>query len=255
MTTPATTPLAHAEHVMGTVFSFAVRDPGPAVEAALGAAVARLHAIDALFSPFRPESELSRVARGALALADADPELAEVLERCREVAEQTDGWFTACPGGRLDPSGWVKGWAVQQACELLCQAGSTEHCVNGGGDIQSVGGPWRIGVADPARPGALATVLVGRDLVVATSGTTERGAHILDPHAGTPATGLRSLTLVSTGRGRIARTDAWATAAFAMGPELGLAWAERQPELEAFALLPDPSSPPRCTSGFLRHAA
>jgi thiamine biosynthesis lipoprotein len=239
---------------MGTVFSFAVRDPAPAVEAAIGAAVARLHEIDALFSPYRPESEVSRMADCLLAPADADPQLVEVLERCREVAEQTDGWFTASPGGRLDPSGWVKGWAVEQACELLCRAGSTDHCVNGGGDIQSAGGPWRVGVADPARPGALATVLAGSDLVVATSGVAERGAHILDPHTGAPATGLRSLTLVGTGRGRIARIDAWATAAFAMGPELGLAWVERQPDLEAFALLSDPEAPPSCTSGFLRHA-
>ncbi|MEY9844954.1 thiamine biosynthesis lipoprotein [Streptacidiphilus sp. BW17] len=237
---------------MGTVFSFAVRDPSPAVDEALREAVARLHAIDALFSPYREESELSRVARGELALADADPELAEVLERCREVETETDGWFTACPGGRLDPSGWVKGWAVNEACALLCRAGSTEHCVNGGGDIQSVGGPWRIGIADPARPRKLAAVLAGRDLVVATSGTAERGAHVVNPHSGEAATDLLSLTLVTNGPGRLARTDAWATAVFAMGPERGLAWAERQPTLEALAILPDGTR--LATNGFLRFA-
>jgi thiamine biosynthesis lipoprotein len=244
----------HAEHVMGTVFSFVVRDPSPAVDEALQAAVARLHAIDARFSPYRDDSEVSRIVRGEVDLADASPELAEVLAHCAEIEKLTDGWFSPYPEGRLDPSGWVKGWAVQQTCELLCEAGSKEHCVNGGGDVQSVGGPWRIGVADPFKPGELAAVLAGRDLVVATSGTAERGAHILDPRTGEAPTGLLSLTLVSSGPARLARTDACATAAFAMGPELGLAWAERQPDLEALAILPDPAAPKRATSHFLRYA-
>ncbi len=244
----------HAEHVMGTVFSFVVRDPSPAVDEALRAAVDRLHAIDARFSPYRADSEVSRIARGESELADASPELAEVMERCAEIGTLTDGWFSAYPEGRLDPSGWVKGWAVEQACALLCEAGSTEHCVNGGGDVQSVGGPWRIGVADPFRPGGLAAVLAGRDLVVATSGTAERGAHIVDPRTGEAPTGLLSLTLVSSGPGLLARTDACATAAFAMGAEQGLAWAGRQPGLEALAILPDPALPKRATNGFLRYA-
>ncbi|WP_084699743.1 FAD:protein FMN transferase [Streptacidiphilus anmyonensis] len=239
---------------MGTVFSFVVRDPSPAVDEALHAAVARLHAIDARFSPYRADSEVSRIAHGESELADASPELAEVLERCAEIEALTDGWFSPYPEGRLDPSGWVKGWAVEQVCALLCEAGSTEHCVNGGGDVQSVGGPWRIGVADPFRPGALAAVLAGRDLVVATSGTAERGAHILDPRTGEAPTGLLSLTLVSSGPARLARTDACATAAFAMGAEQGLAWTGRQPDLEALAILPDPALPKRATSGFLRYA-
>jgi thiamine biosynthesis lipoprotein len=244
----------HAEPVMGTVFSFVVRDPSPAVDEALYAAVARLHAIDARFSPYRADSEVSRIARGEAEPADASPELAEVLERCAEIEKLTEGWFSPYPEGRLDPSGWVKGWAVQEACALLCEAGSTEHCVNGGGDVQSVGGPWRVGVADPFNPGRLTAVLAGQDLVVATSGTAERGAHILDPRTGEAPTGLLSLTLVTSGAARLARTDACTTAAFAMGPELGLAWAERQPDLEALAVLPDPAAPKRATSGFLRYA-
>jgi thiamine biosynthesis lipoprotein len=80
---------------------------------------------------------------------------------------------------------------------------------------------------------------------VATSGVAERGAHVVDPHSGTPADGFLSVTLVGT---EIAPTDAWATAVFAMGPDLGLAWAERRPGIEALAGLPDGST--RQTSGF-----
>lgn len=63
----------------------------------------------------------------------------------------------------------------------------------------------------------LSTIVTGRDLAVATSGTAERGAHILHPRTGRPAaSGLLSITLV--GR-HLTDTDAYATAAFAMGPD------------------------------------
>jgi len=203
----------HVEHVMGTVFSFTVRDPGPRTADALARIVARLHRIDAVFSPYRPESEISRLGRGELDLAACDPEVGQVLERCAELAAETDGYFTATPGGRLDPSGWVKGWAVEEASRTLRESGSGSHCVSGGGDVQTAGGPWRIGIADPHRPGAVARVVTGHDLAVATSGTAERGPHIVDPHTGRPATSYASLTLVGD---RLAHLDALATAAFAM---------------------------------------
>ncbi|WP_327072278.1 FAD:protein FMN transferase [Kitasatospora purpeofusca] len=231
--------LRHAEHVMGTVFSVTVRDPGPRTGPALERAVARLHEIDALFSPYREDSAVSRLDRGEVTVGQCHPDVAEVLARCRETAAQTGGWFTAHPAGRLDPSGWVKGWAVDEVCRALCAAGSREHCVSGGGDVRTTGGPWRIGVANPLLPGTLAAVLTGTGLAVATSGTAERGAHIMDPFTGRPAVALASLTLVGDPGTGLARTDAWATAVFAMGPERGLAWAEQQAGIEALAVLPD----------------
>ncbi|GAA1217312.1 FAD:protein FMN transferase [Kitasatospora nipponensis] len=252
--------LRHAEPVMGTVVSFAVPGADPARRAAvLGPAIAELHRLDALLSPYLPRSELSRLARGELTVDRCDPLVGEALGHCAALATETDGWFTARPGGRLDPSGWVKGWALERASDLLTHAGHRDHSVTGGGDVQARGpaasdpaadgpvvdGPtagaraWRIGVADPHRAGQVLAVLTapdGEPFAVATSGTAERGAHILDPHTGRPAEGLRSLTVV--GR-RIARTDAYATAAFAMGPHRALAWLEARPGYEGLAVLPD----------------
>ncbi|MFJ1708895.1 FAD:protein FMN transferase [Kitasatospora sp. NPDC088346] len=235
---------------MGTVFSFTVRDSTAATDRALRRIVQRLHRIDEVFSTYRPTSDISRLGRGELTLAQCDPDVAEVLERCREVAVETDGWFTDHPGGRLDPSGWVKGWAVEEASRYLRAAGSTRHSVGGGGDVQTCGGPWRIGIADPVRPGGLAVVVSGHDLAVATSGVAERGAHIWDPHTDRPAGGMLSVTLI----GRwLARTDAWATAAFAMGSARALDRVERLPATEAFAVLEDGT---RCwTSGFPQRLA
>ncbi|BAJ31268.1 FAD:protein FMN transferase [Kitasatospora setae] len=219
---------------MGTVFSFAVRDPGPGTGPAIRRIVERLHRIDALFSTYRPESEISRLGRGELAPADADPEVRWVLERCAELGAETGGYFTATPGGRLDPSGYVKGWAVEEASRALRAAGSRQHCVSGGGDVQSAGGPWRVGIADPHRAGSVARVVTGHDLAVATSGTAERGPHVIDPHTGLPAAALASLTLVGPG---LARVDALATAAFAMGAR-ALRWLDAK-GVRALAIHPD----------------
>ena len=231
--------LKHAEHVMGTVVSFDVPAFVGAAsgDGALGQAVRWLHWVDAAFSPYREDSDVSRYGRGCAALAGCVPELAEVLVACAAVTMLSGGYFTVTPGGRFDPSGYVKGWAIERAAAMLTAAGSAEHSVNGGGDVQCVGdhGPgqlWRIGIADPLRPGALALVVTGRDFAVATSGVAERGPHIINPHTGQPATDLASITVVGSG---LTLTDAYATAAFAMGPA-ARDWVESLDGYEAFAI-------------------
>src|SRR5271169_4681053 len=155
--------LRHAEHVMGTVVSFDVPDwagreaGGGAV---LDRAVQWLHWVDATFSPYRDDSDVSRFGRGALPLADCAPELAEVLEACAVISARSGGYFTTTPGGTFDPSGYVKGWAIERAAAIFTAAGSAEHSVNGGGDVQFVGDRlWRVGIADPLNPGRLALVV------------------------------------------------------------------------------------------------
>jgi thiamine biosynthesis lipoprotein len=250
-----TAALRHVEHVMGTVFSFDVRDGGSErVREAVAAAVRRLHRIDALFSTYREESEISRLDRGELTLDACTPEVARVLDACAAAERETGGWFSSRPAGRLDPSGYVKGWAVEEASRILREAGSLRHSVSGGGDVQTAGGPagdrpWRIGVAHPLRRDLLAAVVAGRDVAVATSGTAERGAHIVDPRSGRPATALASLTVVGSS---LARADVWATAGFAMGPDC-VEVLEGTDGLEALAVLPDGSF--RWTPGFLQYAA
>ncbi|WNF01838.1 FAD:protein FMN transferase [Streptomyces luomodiensis] len=223
---------------MGTVFSFDLRDPvTPSVHRALREAVGWLHHVDEVFSTYRPNSVISRLGRGEPVPERYGPEVTEVFALCAEAARATGGWFSHTPGGRLDPSGMVKGWAVERVSQMLDAAGAHNTCVNGGGDLQSrgeaaPGTPWRIGIAHPARPGEPAAVVTGHDLAVATSGTAERGAHVLDPHTGRPATGLLSLTL--TGR-HLTRTDAYATAAFAMGGG-ARAWVEALDGHEALGI-------------------
>jgi thiamine biosynthesis lipoprotein len=226
--------LRAAEHVMGTVVSFDV--PSWAADA-LREAVRWLHWVDGTFSPFLADSDVSRFGAGEVSLAQCAPELAEVLQACAAVSALSGGYFTTTPGSRFDPSGYVKGWAIERAAAMISAAGSAEHSVNGGGDVQCVGDrgpgqPWRIGIADPLRPGTLALVVAGRDFAVATSGVAERGPHIVNPHTGQPATDLASVTVVGPG---LTLTDAYATAAFAMGPG-ARDWVESLDGYEAFAI-------------------
>lgn len=167
------------------------------------------------------------------------------------MAAATAGRFSVAPRGKLDPSGLVKGWAIERASALLTEAGLPDHHINGGGDVQLCGGPapgepWRVGLADPLEPGELITVVSGRDLAVATSGTAERGRHIIDARTGRAATALASITLV--GR-HLTDVDALATAAFVMGAD-ARAWAEAWPGIEALAVTRDHSA--WRTSGFER---
>ncbi|MGW7658533.1 FAD:protein FMN transferase, partial [Streptomyces tendae] len=120
---------------MGTVFSFDLRDPvTPPVHRALKEAVAWLHHVDEVFSTYRPDSAISRLGRGEPVPERYAPEVAEVFALCEEVGHATGGWFSHTPGGRLDPSGMVKGWAVERASRMLYEAGAHNTCVNGGGD-------------------------------------------------------------------------------------------------------------------------
>jgi thiamine biosynthesis lipoprotein len=237
-------PLVHVEHVMGTVVSFDLRFADESRRAPMRTAVADavqwLHRVDDVFSTYRHNSQVSRLGRGEIGLADCDDDVAEVLELCAQVGRETDGYFSSNYRGGLDPTGLVKGWAIQRASELLASAGSAHHLVNGGGDIQAVGGsapgvPWQIGIAHPLVPGGFASLVHVTDGAVATSGTAERGAHVLDPFTGRPAVELASVTVV--GRDLI-RSDAYATAAVAMG-QRAQRWLERCTGYEAFAVAAD----------------
>ncbi|MEV6107389.1 FAD:protein FMN transferase [Streptomyces sp. NPDC051940] len=230
----------HAAHLMGTVFSFDV----PA-GTDLDDALRWLHRVDALFSTYDEGSEISRLARGELGMRDCDPLVRDVRALCEDAEARSGGFFSARYGGPFDPTGLVKGWAVEAVGQLLSAAGVVDYCVNGGGDIQLAGRPapgerWRTGVSDPLRPGELIAVVEAgpATTAVATSGPAERGCHIRDPRTGEPADGggLASVTVLAEG---LTAADAWATAAYAMGSEAAREWLEGLPGVEALGVTTD----------------
>jgi thiamine biosynthesis lipoprotein len=231
----------HVEPCMGTVFSIDVRDPGDWT-GAIADVFGWLHRVDRVFSTYRADSDVSRLQRREIRLAEADPLVAEVLGRCADLEAATGGYFSARLAGRIDPTGLVKGWAVEAASRRLRAHGSANHAVNGGGDVQLAGEPepgreWTVGIADPHRPGQILATVRGRELAVATSGTAERGAHVLDPFTGRPVTHLASATVAGPD---LSTVDAYATAAFVLGRS-ALAWIDGIPGQAALLVDPDGS--------------
>jgi len=217
----------HVEHVMGTVVSIELADdqPEPELRGMIDDVCAWLHEVDARFSTYKPDSEVNRLQRREITIAECSADMRHVLDACADLWRDTDGYFDAYAAGPLDPSGYVKGWSVEVASARLAEAGSLRHYINAGGDIRMRGGspdgePWRVGIRHPWEADKLSWVLAVAEGAVATSGTYERGDHVINPRTGKAARGLRSVTVVGPD---LALADAYATAALAMG-EGGISW-------------------------------
>ncbi|MEU7873913.1 FAD:protein FMN transferase [Dactylosporangium sp. NPDC049140] len=222
---------AYVEQIMGLPISLHVRgeDPdGPEVRLGAEAVFAELRRFDAMFSPYRDDSDLARFERGE---RPDDPLFAEMLALCDEARARTGGRFdprglpdprTGAP--RFDPSGLVKGWAVERSAAHLRKLRRYSWCLNAGGDVlvhaEEDHPAWRVGIEHPDDPARLLQVIERRTGAVATSGTAHRGAHIVDPATGQPATAVRAVTVTGP---QLLWADVYATAAAAAGPR-SLEW-------------------------------
>jgi thiamine biosynthesis lipoprotein len=209
------------EHVMGLPVSVALRgrhEDGPEADAAWAAVVADLREVDRVFSTYREDSFVSRLDRGEVIAADGPPEVAEVLALGERARQQSAGAFDVLRDGHLDPSGVVKGWAVERAARHLRALDDTDFCLSAGGDmVVHVAHPnrpdWRIGIEDARDPLRLVAVVALREGAVATSGLAHRGAHVVDARTGRPPRHLTSVTVVAAG---LTDADIDATSALAL---------------------------------------
>jgi thiamine biosynthesis lipoprotein len=160
-------------------------------------------AVDARFSTYKPDSEISQINRG-LAPEKWSPDMQEIMRLAEETKRQTDGYFDIEHGGRIDPTGIVKGWAIWKASQKLLEAGANDFYIEAGGDIQTrghnaAGGPWRVGIRNPFNTGDIIKTVELSGEVIATSGDYIRGQHIYDPH-GEELSNVRSLTVIGPPR-------------------------------------------------------
>lgn len=226
--------------------------PGLKDDRLIEKAFAIFREIDERFSPYKPTSEVAEINRTKRAV-DVSPDMQEVLDLAERTKQATDGYFDVWFEGTFDPSGIVKGWAIQRVADWLRSKGVADFYVEAGGDIMAggvneEGQPWRIGIRNPFNRYELIKVVAATDIGVATSGTAIRGQHIYDPHAPDKEFhDVASLTVVAPS---IMDADRFATAAFAMGPQ-GLAYIQRQPELEGYQIGADGMA--AMTSGFERY--
>ncbi|SEG93579.1 thiamine biosynthesis lipoprotein [Nonomuraea solani] len=208
---------ARVEMVMGMPVSVDIRTALPAREMTplLDDAFSWLRWVEDTFSPVKEDSQIGRLNRGQT--IRQIPELIEVLHRCDELSEATGGWFESRINGVIDPSGYIKGWALERLSRALCNAGAGDHRITAGGDIRMRGSAapgkrWRVGIRDP-RTDLVRKVVFAHDLGIATSGATP----IVDPRTGEVQKGLGSVTVIGPDLGV---ADAYSTAIYAMGPIL-----------------------------------
>lgn len=196
-----------------------------------------LFAIDNRFSPYKQTSELTKLNDGSL----PEEEISETMRHIFELAEitrnETNGYFAIGSIGSCDPSGIVKGWAIQQAADALQHKGFNNYYVEIAGDIQvagvnEIGHNWQIGIRNPFNKSEVVKVLSLSNCGIATSGSYERGPHIYNPKTGQVADEIASITVIAP---TIYDADRFATAAFAMG-ETGIMFLEKQPGVEGYMI-------------------
>jgi thiamine biosynthesis lipoprotein len=170
-------------------------------------------------TPTTPELAVARVASGARLL--------------RVDHGKGTAWFLH-PDAGLEEGGFVKGYALDRAAAILAAAGVDRGTLDFGGQLAALG-ETVAALADPvARQRPRLTISL-RDSSLSTSGTSERGRHILDPRTGRPCPAWGSASVVHPSA---LAADALSTALFVMGPVKGLAWAAAR-KLPACFLLND----------------
>jgi thiamine biosynthesis lipoprotein len=214
------------------------------------------HYVDCKFSVYKPDSEVMRINRKEIAIAESSDDMQEIFRLAEQTKKETDGYFDIVNREKtIDPSGIVKGWAIYKAAKLIENEGIRDYYVEAGGDIQ-VGGKnsdyksWKIGIKNPFNQREIVKIVRlsaenGGASGIATSGTYIRGQHIYNPKSKADLiTDIVSLTVIGP---NIYEADRFATAAFAMGRS-GIDFIEKQKGLEGYMI--DCNGVATMTSGF-----
>lgn len=177
--------------------------------------------VDETFSPFKSTSLIAKFRTGDNSPLWTSSTFAEVYSLAQNARQETDGYFNPFFDGNYNPTGLVKGWAINKIFDqhlrpLLADPDIVGVSLNGGGDIivaiaDQTDFRWQIGIEDPSDD----TMILGQyelaNQAVATSGVSRRGEHIKRN-----ISSLQQVTIVSN---TLVFADAWATAGMAAGTE------------------------------------
>jgi thiamine biosynthesis lipoprotein len=175
--------------------------------------------VDSRYSTYKKDSEISQINNG-LSKSKWSVDMKTVLALCEQTKRDTKGYFDIMHNGKRDPSGLVKGWAINNAANMLRKKKVNNFYIEAGGDIQVSGHdtnskPWTVGIRNPFNIDEIVKTIVVTSEGIATSGTYIRGQHIYDPfNPKQKLNQVRSLTVIGP---NIFEADRFATAAFAMG--------------------------------------
>jgi thiamine biosynthesis lipoprotein len=205
-------------HVLGAALAVAARSDG-AFDPAMGE-LADLWG----FGPSGPRNGVPPAAAPGTRKVEFEP----LLLRARRSA-----------GAALDFSGIAKGYAVDAVAECLIGLGLEDFLIEIGGElrghgIKPDGQPWWVDMEQAPGAPVVPIRVALHGLSIATSGDYRRNfeangrlyAHTLDPRTGAPLDNrVASVTVLHA---ECMLADAWATALTVLGPEAGLAVAERE---------------------------
>jgi len=236
--------------LMGMPIVVAIEDPDTTT-ADFDAVFNYFSAIDEQFSPYKTTSEVTRINQG-LEQPDWSEDMVTIMRLAEQTKQETNGYFDVYSYKHFDPSGIVKGWAIDNAAQLLQKRGRANFFIDAGGDIQVAGlnhdhEAWRIGIRNPFNRDEVIKIINVTTEGIATSGTPIRGDHIYNPLTGQSAHDIASLTVIGP---NAYEADRFATAAFAMG-ERGVAFIESLAGFEAYMI--DTNKQATFTSGFERY--
>jgi thiamine biosynthesis lipoprotein len=154
--------------------------------------------------------------------------------------------FLKQKGMRIGFGGIGKGYAAEQAKNVMRAEGVESGVVNASGDLTTWGlmpdgNKWTIGIVNPEMASSVFSYMNVSGLSVATSGNYEKYimidgvkySHTINPKTGLPVTGIKSVTIVST-NAEVA--DAMATPVMIMGIEAGLNMINQINDIEAIVI-------------------
>jgi len=239
------------KHLMGMPITVEILDAGANTNV-FSDIWSHFSSVDRKYSTYKKDSEISKINNG-LQTTKWSPEMKTILRLCEQTKQETGGYFNIIHNNKRDPSGLVKGWAINNAAKLLLARGFQNFYIEAGGDIQVHGlnaekKLWRVGIRNPFKRTEVVKIVAVTTSGVATSGTYIRGQHIYNPHK---PDGLvkevASLTVVGP---NIYEADRFATAAFAMG-KAGIEFIESLASCEAYMI--DDKKQAVFTSGFEKY--
>jgi thiamine biosynthesis lipoprotein len=188
--------------------------PDPAMVALLQAALFFADLTDGAFDP--TVQPLWRLHADHFSSAHPDPDgppremLAEALSRVGRSGLRvgTDRIALAHRGSAITLNGIAQGFATDRVVEKLRTAGLSTTLVDMG-EIRAIGPrpegrPWRVGLADPDRPGGTTETIDLVDRAVATTAgagfrfdSAGRFTHLFDPKTGLSPTRYRTVTVIA----------------------------------------------------------
>lgn len=255
-------PVQDKRILLGTIVEIkAVGGNRKEVQKKIDLAFVEIDRLEKIFSFYNPQSELSRLNRGAIQQpVSVSEDLFFVIKKAIEFSQLTDGAFDPSinslnkqasykdiilnenkktvfftkQGLKIDLGGCAKGYIVDRAAERLKQSGVSHFLINAGGDIIAAGREWRIGIRHPQKRNKILRVLKLKDRAIASSGNYLR-LHIINPYDKQIAeNGILSSTIISES---CLKSDILATAVFVLGRDKGLRLIENLKDVQGMIVI------------------